>query len=255
MEMMIGNFEGKQVRTVLLDGNPWWVAKDVCDFFGDTDHKRSVSRVDDDDKDYASITDAIGRPQHATVVNESGLYSLLFAFQPEKATKDGGAHIAPRTEERIKALKRFRKWITSEVLPSIRRTGSYNSIPKTLPEALRLAAEIEEKRQELENQVYQLMPRAAAADRISNAVGLKSLSEIGKINGCGPRRIFDKLADQGILFRRGESWVPYQAYIDQGYFLVRESTYEMNGVDHLYSKTYVTGKGEVWLANKLEGVA
>lgn len=99
--------------------------------------------------------------------------------------------------------------------------------------------------------IAELAPSAAAADRITNAVGLKSLSEIGKINGIGPRKIFDLLADQGIMFRRGESWIPYQQYVDSGYFRVRESTYEMNGVDHLYSKTYVTGRGEVWIAKRL----
>jgi anti-repressor protein len=99
--------------------------------------------------------------------------------------------------------------------------------------------------------IAELEPDAAAARVIACADGRKSLSDVGKINGIGPRKIFDLLADRGILFRRGRDWVPYQQFIDSGYFIVRESTYEVNGIDHLYSKTYVTGKGELWLAKQL----
>jgi len=94
-------------------------------------------------------------------------------------------------------------------------------------------------------------PKAALADRIATADGLKSLSEVGKINGIGPRKIFELLTGLGIMFRSGKNWVPYQRYINEGLFVVRESTYEANGIDHLYSKTYVTGKGELWIAKRL----
>jgi phage antirepressor YoqD-like protein len=105
--------------------------------------------------------------------------------------------------------------------------------------------------EEKDEEIAYLTPKAEAADRIANAEGLKSLSEVGKINGIGPHRIFKLLEDIGILYRRGKEPVPYQIYLDRGYFIVRESTYKANGVDHLYSQTYVTGKGEVWLAKQL----
>jgi phage antirepressor YoqD-like protein len=104
---------------------------------------------------------------------------------------------------------------------------------------------------EKDAQIAKLEPDATAARIIAAAEGLKTLSEIGKINGIGPRKIFELLADRSILFRSGQSWVPYQRYVDAGYFVVRESTYEINGMDRLYSKTYVTGKGEVWLTKQL----
>lgn len=96
-----------------------------------------------------------------------------------------------------------------------------------------------------------LAPRAAVADRIAGAAGLKTLSEVGKINGLGPRKIFDLLKAKGIIFRGRQGWLPYQEHIDAGRFVVRESTYQdLYEEDHLASQTYVTGKGEVWLARQ-----
>jgi len=104
---------------------------------------------------------------------------------------------------------------------------------------------------ELEAELAVALPKAELADRIASADGLKSLSEVGKINGIGPGKIFDILVSLKVIYRTGKSWVPYQDYIDRGLFVVRESTYEADGIDHLYSKTYVTGKGELWLARRL----
>lgn len=98
-----------------------------------------------------------------------------------------------------------------------------------------------------------LEPMARVAARISAAAGLRLLSEIGKINGIGPRKIFEVLAVRGLIFRdsRGD-WVPYQEHIDSGYFVVRERTYDDDeGQPHIQKRTYVTAKGEVWLAKKL----
>lgn len=107
------------------------------------------------------------------------------------------------------------------------------------------------KIENLEAELTVTKSKAALADRIAAADGLKSLSEVGKINGIGPRKIFDILSRRRIIYRSGQNWVPYQEFVDGNLFVVRESTYEMNGVDHLYSKTYVTGKGELWLAKRL----
>ena len=88
------------------DGEIWFVAKDVCKFLGIKNHKDAVSRLDDDEKDEVGITDPIGRVQKTLIVNESGLYSLVFQSRKPEA-------------------KKFRKWVTSEVLPSIRKYGYY----------------------------------------------------------------------------------------------------------------------------------
>ena len=97
------------------DGEIWFVAKDVCKVLSIKNHKDAVSRLDDDEKDEVGITDPIGRTQKTLIVNESGLYSLVFMSRKPEA-------------------KKFRKWVTSEVLPSIRKTGSYSIAKKFVEE-------------------------------------------------------------------------------------------------------------------------
>lgn len=99
-------FEGREVRMILRDGEPWWVAKDVCHVLGLRNTKMAVAALDDDERDGVSISDSIGRNQRQTVINESGLYALILRSSKPEA-------------------KRLKKWITSEVLPTIRRTGGY----------------------------------------------------------------------------------------------------------------------------------
>lgn len=106
MELQIFNYEDVQVRTVMRDGEPWFVAADVCTVLGIGNSRDAMNRLDDDEKDAVGITDTIGREQIATAVNESGLYSLIMTSRKPEA-------------------KRFKKWVTSVVLPAIRKTGSY----------------------------------------------------------------------------------------------------------------------------------
>ena len=118
------------VRTVLIDKEPYFVGKDVCEAFDDKNHNRSLGRIDEEDKRREQITDILGRKQEAVLINESGLYALLFAMQPQKANHDGVSDAYPiEVQERIKKLRRFKRWVTSEVLPAIRKTGSY-TVPK-----------------------------------------------------------------------------------------------------------------------------
>ena len=118
------------VRTVLIDKEPYFVGKDVCEAFDDKNHNRSLGRIDKEDKRREQITDVLGRKQEAVLINESGLYALLFAMQPQKANHDGGSDAYPiEVRERIEKLRRFKRWVTSEVLPAIRKTGSY-TVPK-----------------------------------------------------------------------------------------------------------------------------
>ncbi|RHP35481.1 BRO-N domain-containing protein [Lachnotalea sp. AF33-28] len=122
-KMQIFNDEqfGK-IRTVTIGGEPWFVGKDVCAAFGDTNYRRSLGRLDADKKGVSQIETAGGK-QPVTVINESGLYSLLFAMQPQKAK--GVSHDNGKVEERMEMVRRFRRWITHEVIPAIRRNGGY----------------------------------------------------------------------------------------------------------------------------------
>jgi prophage antirepressor-like protein len=98
----------KHTVRIIIDkhGNPWWVAKDVCEVLGIGNVSDAIARLDDDEFDTIEVTDSIGRKQETYVVNESGLYSLIMTSRKPEA-------------------KAFKKWVTSEVLPSIRKTGSY----------------------------------------------------------------------------------------------------------------------------------
>ena len=133
MNEIVKEFNGSKVRIVEKDGIHWFVAKDICKYFGDSDHKRSISRLDKDEISLAKVKDSLGRMQNATVVNEPGLYHLLFNFQPEQARcKDGGARIAPQIKERVEKIRKFKRWVTHEVLPSIRRAGAIGHSGNTL---------------------------------------------------------------------------------------------------------------------------
>ena len=118
---IFGNSDFGKIRTFDIGGEPWFVGKDICTVFGDKNHNRSIGRVDDVDKATTPIIDNLGRQQNVTIVNESGLYSLLFAMQPQKANKDG---VSATVQQRIDKIYRFKRWVTSEVLPSIRKTAS-----------------------------------------------------------------------------------------------------------------------------------
>ena len=111
-----------QIRMVMVDDEPWFVGKDICEVFGDTNYRRSLSNIDDSDKGVSQI-DTPGGKQRMTVVNESGLYSLLFQMQPQKAK--GVSQNDSLINERKEKLHKFKRWVTSDVLPTIRKTGGY----------------------------------------------------------------------------------------------------------------------------------
>lgn len=124
--------EFKKVRTLDINGELWFVGKDICALFGDKNHKRSLGRIDNEDKKKVELTDSLNRKQTATVINESGLYSLLFAMQPQKAHNGRMPDEYPiEIRRRIEKIHKFKHWVTSEVLPSIRKHGAFLT-----PEAL-----------------------------------------------------------------------------------------------------------------------
>ena len=105
-------YEGNKVRMVEMNGEPWWVLKDVCDVLALTEPHRVATRLDEDDRTQMTVTDSLGRNQDTTVVNESGLYNVIFRSDKPEA-------------------KKFKRWVTHEVLPSIRKTGGYGNVDLT----------------------------------------------------------------------------------------------------------------------------
>lgn len=136
------DFRGQEVRTVVPNDEPWFVAKDVCEILEIKNSRDAVSRLDEDEKDAVGLTDTIGRKQTVSVVNESGLYELIFASRKPEA-------------------RLFKKWVKQEVLPSIRKTGQYSNVKvlderRALIESLKLTADTAEKVDVMQNQIKQL---------------------------------------------------------------------------------------------------
>jgi anti-repressor protein len=222
--LMHFNFNGNGVRVVVRDGEPWWVAADACRVLGiDTTQTR---RLDQDEKGLCSIQTP-GGTQDVLCVNEPGLYSLVLGSRKPEA-------------------KAFKRWINHEVLPQIRKTGTYSvtpvhQIPQTYSEALRLAADLADK-------VQELTPKAAFADAVASSEDGQSIGEVAKVLGTGQNRLFRWLRGERILMA---SNLPYQDFIDGGYFRVIEQKWESKaGRVNLATKTLITGKGLLWLQKR-----
>lgn len=157
-EMNLFNFKENEVRTVTKDGEPWFVAKDVCEYFGDTNYRRSIARLDEDEKGVSQIQTRGGK-QALTVVNEAGLYSLLMFMQPQK-----GSSLSEKDRNaRYDKLEEFKNWLATDVLPSIRKHGAYMTqevIEKTIANPdliIQLATQLKEE---------QLKTKAASDEKL-----------------------------------------------------------------------------------------
>lgn len=262
------NAEFGSVRTFIINNEPYFIGKDVCEKLGDKNHNRSLSRVDEIDKTVIEVTDSIGRKQRAIAINESGLYSLLFAMQPQKANNGGVSDAYPiEVQERINKLHRFKRWVTSEILPSIRKHGAYMT-PETLEQALynpdfliKLATELKaekEKRQALELQAEENKPKVLFADAVSTSqtsILVGDLAKIIKQNGVdiGANRLFAWFRDNGYLIKRkGSDYnMPTQYSMELGLFEVKETVITHSDGHTSISKTpKVTGKGQQYFVNK-----
>lgn len=257
-----------QVRTVTKDGEPWFVAKDVCKAFGDTNHNRSVGRIDEEDKETYQITDSMGRIQQAIIVNESGLYALLFAMQPQKANRDGVSDAYPiETQKRIDSLHKFKRWITHEVIPSIRKHGVYatdETIDRIIADpdfGIKLLGQLKQEREArfaLETQTKEDAPKVLFAKSVecsNSEILIGELAKILKQNGAdfGQKRLFERLRQDGYLIsRKGSDWnMPTQKSMDLGVMRIKETTVTHADGHVIVSKTpKITGKGQIYFVNR-----
>lgn len=219
---IFNNDEFGEIRTVVIENEPWFVAKDVALALGYTNPRDAViNHVFDDDKGVEKL-DTLGGAQNLTVINESGLYSLIF-------------------NSRLESAKKFKHWVTSEVLPSIRKTGGYH-LPQTLSEALQMAADQAKQIEMLEAKNKELEPKGIFYDTVTKSSDTISMSEVAKIldMGVGRNQLFKILRNRGILMANNQ---PYQKYINQGYFSLVEESYERIDGTGIYAKTVVKQKG------------
>ncbi|MBN0043094.1 phage antirepressor KilAC domain-containing protein [Streptomyces actuosus] len=229
---------GQPVRSVPIKGEPWWVALDVAAVLELGNVHSSLALLDDDEKGFHSV-ETPGGPQQLAVVNEPGLYSLILRSRKPQA-------------------KTFKRWITHEVLPSIRKTGSYSvAVPQTLPEALRAFAAEVEAREAAEARVAELAPAAGAWETLAAAEGDYSVREAAQLLvragiSTGQNRLFATLRDIGWIDASGQ---PYQAQVDAGRLRRRTTSYSHphHGEPVLSSQVRITVKGVAALRGRLSG--
>lgn len=248
------NEEFGDLRTVTDEnGNPWFVASDICKALDLSNPTVAVSRLDDDERTKFNL----GRQGLTNVVNEYGMYSLIMASRKEEA-------------------KKFKRWVTHDVLPTIRKHGAYMSeevIEKTLSDPdylIRLATNLKEeraKRMLAEAEVTRNKPKVLFADTVAASQNSCLVGELAKLISqeairsgradvkIGQNKLFAWLRNEGYLCKSGERKnQPRQQYIDQGLFEIKKGSYvDSNGALINTSTPKVTGKGQIYFVNKFLG--
>ena len=241
-------YQDKPIRTIQKDGEPWWVLKDVCEVLELSTPARVSERLDGDEVSQTHIIDSIGRQQETTIINESGLYNVILRSDKPQA-------------------KPFRKWVTSEVLPSIRKHGGYLT-PEKVEEALlnpdtiiQLATDLKverEKRVQLEAQAQKDKPKVLFADAVATAKTSILIGELAKIlkqNGVdiGQNRMFEWMRRNGYLIqRKGTDYnMPTQRAMEAGLFEIKETSItHADGHVSVNKTPKVTGKGQQYFINR-----
>lgn len=218
------DFEGHAVRTINRDGVVWWVLADVCVVLEITQPHHAANRLDDDEKGRAIVT-TLGGPQEMTVINESGLFSLILT-------------------SRKPAAKRFKKWVTAVVLPSLRRTGSFSV--EAQPDLGRVLGVAEEALLVSQNAMKALTPKAQAYIQLTCMDGLHILTDAAKLCGMPRNRFLSTLEAIGWIYRPGGSgrWQGKADKIKAGFLMHKyHETRDRDGHLKERSQVVVTDRG------------
>lgn len=234
-----------EVRTMLKDGEPWFVAMDVCKALKITNGRDAANRLDEDEKGVV-LTDTLGGQQNVTIINEPGLYSLVLSSRKPEA-------------------KTFKRWITHEVIPSIRKHGAYMTettlesclnnpdfaigLLTALKDERAKSAALEATVTEQTKQIAEMKPKVSYYDVILNCKNAVAISKISKDYGMSAKTMNLKLHDLGVQYKQGEMWLLYQKYADMGY--TQSKTFATD-VDNSHMHTYWTQKGRVFLYELLK---
>lgn len=235
-----------QIRVVERDGDPWFVAVDICGALDIANSRDALTRIDEDEKGVA-LTDTLGGAQEVAVVNEPGLYSLVLGSRKSEA-------------------RAFKRWITHDVIPAIRKTGMYATPttveamlanPDTMIQVLQAFKDEREQRLALETRVVADAPKVAFADAVETSTDSCLVGQLAKIirqNGyeIGANRLFEYLRKEGYLCRAGSNRnMPTQRSMEAGWFEVKESVLENpDGSIRVVRTPKVTGKGQIYFVNK-----
>ena len=247
MENKIKIFENEEfgkIRTVIINGEPWFVGKDVAVILGYSKPRNAIAtHVDCEDKKVAPIQGDLGGTQQMIIINESGLYSLILSSKMPKA-------------------RDFKRWVTSEILPTIRRTGGYvanedmfieNYLP-FLEEPYKGLFRLQMMAiNQLNERICHDQPLVEFANQVAGTENVIDMNAMAKLAveeniPIGRNRLFRWLRENEILMSDN---LPYQKYIERGYFSVKESVFETGSMTKTYQQTYVTGKGQQYIIGRL----
>ena len=241
--MTFVNEEIGTVRSTVINGEPWLLGKDIADILGYTNTPKAIrDHVDTEDK----LTERIvlsGQNRSVIFINESGFYSLVLSSKLPNA-------------------KKFKHWVTGTVLPTIRRTGGFVANEDLFVNTYLPFADDETKNmfrlqcqviKQLNERIRRDEPKVRFADHVSDSVNLIDMNDMAKLCAdhgirIGRTRLFRWLRSKGILMGGN---LPYQEYIERGYFKVKESVFDYCGEPKTYQQTLVTGKGQQYILGRL----
>lgn len=239
-EVQLFNFENHEVRSLLINDEPYFVGKDVADVLGYADTNQAIRKHVDNEDRLTRRFDGTGQSRDMTIINESGLYSLVLS-------------------SKLPSAKKFKRWVTSEVLPALRKTGQYQV--KELSGSELMAKALIEAQNVLaakDKQIEQMKPKVVFADAVATShtsILVGELAKILKQNGIdmGQKRLFAWLREKGYLIKRqGTDYnMPTQKAMDLGLFEIKEGSYVNGSGVNITTKTpKVTGKGQQYFINK-----
>ena len=234
------SYSGKEVRVVTKDGEPWFVGKDVAEVLGYTDTYGAIKKHVDEEDMQNCQNDSFRTPRGMTIVNESGVYSLVFA-------------------SKLPTARAFKRWVTSDVLPTIRKHGAYMTpdvLRKTLDDPdyiIGLAKALKEEREKrlaLEAEKVVLLPKAEYCDAVLRSPSLIPTNVIAKDYGMSAMRFNRMLEHMGVQYKRGNIWEMKAEYQDKGY--TQSETFQREGSETTYCWNKWTEKGRQFLYDLLK---
>lgn len=219
------------VRVIEIDNEPWFVGKDIAFILGYGDTDQAIRRhVDSEDKLTRQFNGS-GQNRKMTIINESGLYSLILS-------------------SKLPAAKKFKRWVTSVVLPSIRKTGSYSVAKDSYMiedpiERAKAWIKEQQKLQEAETQLQIQAPKVTYYDQVIDKNGLTNFRDTAKMLGWKPKAFNKQLEDHGYIYRTGSKKTikPYAEYVAKGYFEIKDTN---SG----FTQTLITAKGRAFFNEK-----
>ena len=247
-DLQVFNYEGASVRVIDRDGEPWFVGKDVAEVLGYRNGSRDINRhVDDEDRMKKMIFDG-NQDKESILINESGLYSLILSSH-------------------LPSARQFKRWVTAEVLPSIRKRGIY-ATPITIDRILndpdlgiRLFTELKmerEKRAALETtvavqtqQIAEMNPKATYYDTVLQCKDLVTITRIAKDFRLSAQALNKILCEKKVQYKHGDMWVLYQRYAEKGYTQSKTYTYGTEN-EHARMHTLWTQAGRLFIYDLLK---